>query len=77
MGEKIYTLRIDEDLFNEIKISADKNKRSIAKEIEYILDFHYHQDTPFNVPDDIAIKFIEFLRHSPEFRELEKRIENS
>lgn len=35
--EKRFTLRIDHDLFEKVKNSADKNKRSISKEIEYIL----------------------------------------
>jgi len=38
MGEKIYTLRIEENLFEKIKSLAEKNKRSIAKEIEYQLE---------------------------------------
>ncbi len=52
--EKRFTLRMDSKLFNEIKRSAEKNRRSIAKEIEYILfqwtkldpNAHYdHYDT--------------------------------
>ena len=38
MSEKAFTLRIAEELFEKIKISAEKNKRSIAKEIEWILE---------------------------------------
>ena len=38
---KVYTLRIDANLFEKIKESAHKNKRSIAKEIEYVLEKHY------------------------------------
>lgn len=34
---KRFTLRMDNDLFNVIKKSAEKNRRSIAKEIEFIL----------------------------------------
>lgn len=43
MGEKIYTLRMDEDLFNKVKESAEKNRRSIAKEIENIVDLHFSE----------------------------------
>lgn len=41
MGEKRFTLRMDADLFEKVKISANINKRSIAKEIEYVLELHY------------------------------------
>jgi hypothetical protein len=36
-NEKRFTLRMDSDLFEELKKSAAKNRRSVAKEIEYIL----------------------------------------
>jgi len=35
--EKRFTLRMDADLFKIIQQSAVKNRRSVAKEIEYIL----------------------------------------
>jgi hypothetical protein len=35
---KTYTLRLKSDLYEQIKQSADKNKRSIAKEIEFALE---------------------------------------
>lgn len=38
MAEKVFTLRMDEELFDKIKNIADKNKRSIAKEIEFQLE---------------------------------------
>lgn len=33
-----FTLRIDADLFERIKIIANKNKRSAAKQIEFMLE---------------------------------------
>jgi hypothetical protein len=36
--QKRFTLRMDADLFKEIEKKADENKRSIAKEIEYLLE---------------------------------------
>lgn len=33
-----FTLRIDNDVLERVKERADRNKRSIAKEIEYILE---------------------------------------
>ena len=44
MGEKVFTLRMDEELFEKVKNVADKNKRSIAKEIEYQLEQSLSQD---------------------------------
>ena len=35
---KVFTLRINEQIFNQVKINAIKNKRSIAKEIEFTLE---------------------------------------
>lgn len=35
---KRFTLRVTSELFEKIKKSADKNKRSIAKEIEFALE---------------------------------------
>lgn len=45
MEEKRFTLRMDLELFNLVKESADRNKRSIAKEIEFVLAQHF-QETP-------------------------------
>lgn len=36
--QKRFTLRMDQELFNTIKERAEKNKRSIAKEIEHLLE---------------------------------------
>lgn len=33
-----FTMRIDSDLLEQLKIEAGKNKRSTAKEIEFILE---------------------------------------
>ena len=44
-GLKRFTLRIDEKIFNEIKTRSVKNKRSIAKEIEYILEKYLESES--------------------------------
>jgi len=36
--KKRFTLRIDSDLFATIKQQAEKNKRAIGSEIEFILE---------------------------------------
>ena len=72
-NEVRFTMRMDKNLYEQLKKSAKKNRRSIAKELEYLTDFHLNQGTPITMPDNIANKFIEFLRHSPEFLELERK----
>lgn len=37
-NEKVFTLRLSQDTFNKVKEKAEKDKRSISKEIEFILD---------------------------------------
>lgn len=39
--EKRFTLRISNDVFEKVVKSAEENKRSTAKEIEYILEQHF------------------------------------
>lgn len=36
--KKIYSLRVDQITFDKIKIISNLNKRSIAQQIEFILD---------------------------------------
>ncbi len=47
-----FTLRIPQDLYVQVKESADNNKRSVIKEIEYILEKHFDsaQNTPKETP---------------------------
>ena len=37
-NEKIFTLRISQEVFELVKKAAEKDMRSISKEIEYILN---------------------------------------
>lgn len=39
-NKRVFTLRLEEDNFEKIKYIADKNKRSIAKQIEYVIEQH-------------------------------------
>ncbi|MDY7992524.1 Arc family DNA-binding protein [Paenibacillus polymyxa] len=39
-NKKAFTLRLKPENFEKIKYIADKNKRSIAKQIEYVLEQH-------------------------------------
>jgi hypothetical protein len=42
--QKRFTLRMDAELFETIKEQAEKNKRSIAKEIEYLLETYLKEN---------------------------------
>ncbi len=42
-NEKIFTLRMNADLFEKVKELALKNKRSVAKEIEFALEKYVEQ----------------------------------
>ncbi|TPG86840.1 Arc family DNA-binding protein [Brevibacillus laterosporus] len=39
-NEKRFTLRMNADLFERIKEQAEINKRSVAKEIEFLIEKH-------------------------------------
>ena len=55
--EKIFTLRIDNDIFEACKFEAYRNKRSISKEIEYVLENYYGLANDVDVvPDDFEEK---------------------
>ena len=42
--DKRFTLRIDNKLYERVKESAQSNKRSVAKEIEYILELFVNEN---------------------------------
>lgn len=42
--QKRFTLRMDEKIFEQIKQQAEDNKRSVAKEIEFILEKYLEQE---------------------------------
>ncbi len=42
--QKRFTLRMDSELFKLIEKRAEESKRSIAKEIEYLLENHIKQE---------------------------------
>lgn len=75
MEEKVvqFTMRMDADLYEQLKESAKKNRRSIAKELEYLTDFHLNQREPIELPDDVAQKFFEFMSQSEGFQRLLKK----
>ncbi|MGX1430789.1 hypothetical protein ACUXCC_002001 [Cytobacillus horneckiae] len=46
--QKRFTLRMDADLFKVIEKRAAENKRSIAKEIEFLLEKHVESENKEN-----------------------------
>lgn len=43
MADKVFTMRIDEELLEKVRVSAEKYHRSLAKEVEYILDQYFKE----------------------------------
>lgn len=39
-NKRVFTLRLEDTNFQKIKYIADKNKRSIAMQIEYLIEQH-------------------------------------
>lgn len=77
MAEKVFTLRMDEELFDKIKNMADKSKRSIAKEIEYQLE-QYQLFEEGLIPPSIRELMSEYTRkideHEKQVQKLYKQI---
>lgn len=44
MADKVFTMRIDENLLEKVRLSAERNKRSLAKEIEFQLEQNLESD---------------------------------
>lgn len=63
MVDKVFTMRIDEELLEQVRLSAECNKRSIAKEIEYILDFYFNKSdvVPVELPIEIWQRLLQTL----------------
>jgi len=56
-----FTMRMDKDLYEELKQSAKLNRRSIAKELENMVDICLHKENIVDLPADIANKLFAFL----------------
>lgn len=49
-NKRVFTLRLEDKNFKKIKFIADKNKRSIAMQIEYLIEQHIHDYEKKNGP---------------------------
>ena len=70
-----FTMRMEKGLYEKLKESASKNRRSIAKELEHITDCHIRffelpNDDDLSYSDEVntlAHQFISFLNKSGKF----------
>jgi len=72
-----FTMRMEKSLYDDLKKSAIKNKRSIAKELEYITELHLREGFQITLPGEIGQKFIDFLQYSPELKAAMRKIEEN
>lgn len=59
--DKRFTLRIDKDLFEVIKIYAGINRRAIGNEIEYALGKYYANILKDMQKNDIYMSVVDYL----------------
>ena len=60
-----FTMRMEKELYELLKDSAKENRRSIAKELEYITDLHlraHSRSVP--LPEELNLKLIEFIQEN-------------
>nr|DAF65596.1 MAG TPA: repressor [Caudoviricetes sp.] len=53
-NEVRFTMRMNADLYEELKEQARLNRRSIAKELENIVDLQLHKDSIIELPEEVA-----------------------
>ena len=56
-----FTMRMDAKLYEQLKQSAQEHRRSIAKELENIVDVHFNNREQI-LSDELTADFIEYLR---------------
>lgn len=61
-----FTMRMDKDLYEQLKQSAQKNRRSIAKELEHITDDYLNHIVPINLPKQFADSLMEWIKNHPD-----------
>lgn len=74
--EKIFTFRVSSFLLDYLKERADRNKRSIAKELEYIVEDLYFKD--HKAVSDSLDKILKLAQeHDYTVKDLAKSIEEA
>lgn len=78
-NEVRFTMRMENDLYERIKETAKKNKRSIAKEIEYHLEQSLEKDTVhmlekiYDFVDDFGLDYKPYFDKVEEILEIVKK----
>lgn len=62
-NEVRFTMRMDGALYEELKAQAKFNRRSIAKELENIVDFYFHKDDCIEIPKSIAKELERYINN--------------
>lgn len=71
--DKRFTLRIDKDLFEVIKIQSEINRRAIGKEIEFALGKYYANLIKDMQKNNIYLSIADYLsKYDPSLIELDK-----
>lgn len=60
-NEVRFTMRMNAQLYEQLKQSAKENRRSIAKELENMADIYLNKDCVVTFPQDIGEKIIKML----------------
>lgn len=60
-----FTMRMEKNLYEQLKESAIKNRRSIAKELEHITDDALNNLVPVTLPKEIAEEFLKRIKQYP------------
>ena len=60
-NEVRFTMRMESALYEQLKKSAQKNRRSIAKELENIVDIHLNKKDYVLIPEPIAQQLNEYI----------------
>ena len=74
-NETRFTMRMETSLYNLLKESAKRNKRSVAKELEYITETHLKNNC--NDESDFFVKkLVASFMQSPAYNDLLNELKN-
>ena len=67
-NEVRFTMRMESGLYEQLKESAQKNRRSLAKELEHIVYNHFNNEKYEPTPEQLAM-FYSFIEERMKDRE--------
>ena len=74
-NETRFTMRMETSLYNLLKESAKRNKRSVAKELEYITETYLKNDSK-DETEFLCKKLVANFMQSPAYDDLLKELKN-